>query len=304
MANEDNNKRNMRIWNILEDMPADKDVCRAMRQCVKIGEHRRSRRGASCMWTVAIQCICLTEPCGWWPQPVLSPLLNPLTAISLCDLSHCPVSVGAVGTACRLRDQGVCRTPRPRVAVWGYLLCSAPASLHPMHVWGACLTHCWAQGGSNQWAGAPGWVGGSLCGQGCWAGRGAVTYSSEGGGCASAGDVPGIRCVSLQQGLLALPLGYGTMWSVLGRAPTARPERALSQGWGMDWLLITCLWQGWNYKLKVSEIVFSRDAGFNSKACSRNCLSDQGFSSQIPCLGCKMKYSIVSLTLSGQKNAP
>lgn len=55
-------------------------------------------------------------------------------------------------------------------------------------------------------------------------------YSSEGGGCASAGDVPGIWCVSLQQGLLALPLGYGTMWSVLGRAPTARPERALSQG--------------------------------------------------------------------------
>lgn len=38
MANEDNNKRNMRIWNILEDMPADKDVCRAMRQCVsKLG---------------------------------------------------------------------------------------------------------------------------------------------------------------------------------------------------------------------------------------------------------------------------
>ena len=30
MANEDNNKKNVSIWNILEDTPADKDMCRAM----------------------------------------------------------------------------------------------------------------------------------------------------------------------------------------------------------------------------------------------------------------------------------
>lgn len=256
-------------------------------------EHRRRRRGTSCVWTVAIQCICLTEPCTWWSQPVLFPI-NPLSAISLCNLSHCPVSVGAADTECQLRNQGECRAPRPGVTV------SAPASLHPVLVWSACITHTKLRLGANSEQGPlGGW--GSEYRQGGRAGRGAVQHSSGDGGCASAGDVLGMWCVSLWQGLLALLLAYGIMWSVLGRAPAARQERALSEGWGMAWLLITCLWQGWDYKLKVSKIVFSWDAGFNSKACSRNCFSNQGFSSQIPCLGCKMKYSTVSLTLSRQK---